>query len=102
MGSFSFFFERRFMREFINNKKLDLLFLLAKFARFLIKGDRLYSFFYRRMTSRINRFVIDKKSELPLGDDIQFIIKRSNLSIYVMNTTRVITEYLLRNPRRGL
>ena len=102
MGSFSFFFERRFMREFINNKKLDLLFLLAKFARFLIKGDRLYSFFYSRMTSRINRFVMDKNNMLLLGEDTELDIKRIDISLYIVNTTRIVTEYLLRNPRRGL
>lgn len=90
------------MKRFIVMKQLDLLFLLAKFARFLIKGNRLRSFFYGRMAWNINRFVINKKNKLPLGEDIECDTKRINMSSYVMDTEWAITEYLLRNPRRGL
>lgn len=90
------------MKRFIVMKQLDLLFLLAKFARFLIKGKRLHSFFYRRMAYHINGFVINKKNKLLLGDDIECDTKRIDISMYVMNTERVVIEYLLRNPRRGL
>ena len=90
------------MRKFILSKQLDILFLLAKFARFLIKGKRLNSFFYRRIAYHINRFVINKKNKLPLGEDIECNIKSADISLYIVNTTRVVTEYLLRNPRRGL
>lgn len=90
------------MKRFIIMKQLDLLFLLAKFARFLIKGNRLHSFFYGRMAWNINGFVINKKNKLPLGEDIECDTKRINMSLYVMDTEWAITEYLLRNPRRGL
>lgn len=90
------------MKRFIIMKQLDLLFLLAKFARFLIKGNRLHSFFYGRMAWNINGFVMDKKNKLPLGEDIECDTKRINMSSYVTDTEWAITEYLLRNPRRGL
>lgn len=90
------------MKRFIVMKQLDLLFLLAKFARFLVKGNRLDSFFYRRMAENINGFVINKKNKLPLGEDIECDTKRIDISMYVMNTEWVVIEYLLRNPRRGL
>ena len=90
------------MRKFILSKQLDILFLLAKFARFLIRGDRLHSPFYRRMASHINRFVMDKNNMLLLGEDTELDIKRIDISLYIVNTTRIVTEYLLRNPRRGL
>lgn len=90
------------MKRFIIMKQLDLLFLLAKFARFLIKGKRLHSFFYRRMAYHINGFVIDKKNKFSLCEDVEYVTKGIDISMYVMNTEWGITEYLLRNPRRGL
>ena len=89
------------MKDLVAMVILDINFLIAKFARFLVRNGRIDFAENRLVSLKLMRLVSNCIGGMSLVN-IKNIRKREEILLHISKTVKVLDEYLLRNPRRGL